>query len=110
MSKLDDYDLKGVSQQLVDLKDDLRDLLNNGKFQSSVATTGIPGWNASVGEFAFYSSGSDRRLYLKVNSSNTSKGWQLVAGFDSTLLPRVAGTASAGTGSTFALIDHVHPV
>ena len=83
MSKLDDTEFKGVSQAVVDFKDDVRDMLNNGKYQSSVATTGIPGWVANIGESAFYSSGSDRRLYLKATSSNTSKGWQLVAGIDS---------------------------
>lgn len=111
MSKLDDTEFKGVSQAVVDFKDDVRDMLNNGKYQSSVATTGIPGWVANVGESAFYSSGSDRRLYLKATSSNTSKGWQLLAGFDSTLSPsstRFNSVSEVGTGNTFSLTDHIH--
>lgn len=103
MSKISDYELKGVSQQVVDFAEDVRDLLNNGKFQASVATTGIPGWSANTGEFAFFSSGSDRRLYVRASSA-----WQLVAGFDSTLSPSELGTASAGTGNTFAVVDHIH--
>ena len=105
MAKLDDYEFKSVPQQVVDFKDDTRDLLNNGKYQSSVATTGIPGWVANTGESAFFSSGSDRRLYLR-----TATSWQLVAGFNPTLVPSGTGTAAAGTGNTMALIDHVHNV
>lgn len=103
MSKLDDYEFRDVSQSVNDFKDDTRDLLNNGKYQSSVATTGIPGWSANTGEFAFYSSGSDRRLYLRAATS-----WQLVAGFDPTLLPSALGTINAGTGNTFSQVDHIH--
>lgn len=103
MSKLEDYEFKGVGQQIVDFKDDVRDLLNSGKYQASVATTGIPGWSANTGEFAFYSSGSDRRLYLRAATS-----WQLIAGFNPTLNPSALGTVNAGTGNTFALIDHIH--
>ena len=83
--------------------DDIRDLVNNGKLQTSVATTGVPGWFAGTGEQAFFSSGSDRRLYLRTNTA-----WLLVAGFNPTLLPSALGTVSAGTGNNFALVDHIH--
>jgi len=104
MAKLDDYEFKGVDQQVVDFKDDVRDMLNSGKYQASLATTGIPGWTANQGEFAFYRSGSDRRLYLRAATA-----WMLVGGFDPTLNPSSLGTVNAGTGNTFALVDHIHP-
>ena len=58
MSRLQDYELRGLPQQAIDLLDDIRELVNNSKYQSSVATTGVPGWTANTGEFAFFSSGS----------------------------------------------------
>ena len=103
MTKLSDYELRGLPQQAIDMLDDIRDLLNSGKYQGSVATTGIPGWSANTGEFAFFSAGSDRRVYLR-----SSTAWQLVAGFDPTLLPSALGTVSAGTGNVFSLVDHIH--
>ena len=103
MSKVPDYELRGLPQQAIDMLDDIRDLLNNGKNQTSVATTGIPGWTANTGESAFFASGSDRRLYLRTSSS-----WLLVSGFDPTLTPSALGTASAGTGNVFSLVDHIH--
>ena len=103
MSRLSDYELRGLPQQAIDMLDDIRDIINNSKYQGSVATTGVPGWSANTGESAFFSSGSDRRLYLR-----TSTSWQLVAGFDPTLLPSALGTANAGTGNVFSLVDHIH--
>ena len=95
--------MRGLPQQAIDMLDDIRDLINSGKYQGSVATSGIPGWSANTGEFAFFSAGSDRRVYLR-----SSTAWQLVAGFDPTLLPSALGTANAGTGNVFSLVDHIH--
>ena len=104
MSRLQDYELRGLPQQAIDLLDDIRELVNNSKYQSSVATIGVPGWTANTGEFAFFSSGSDRRLYLR-----SATAWQLVAGYNPTLNPSANGTVNAGTGNVFAIIDHIHP-
>ena len=38
MAKLSDYEFKGVPQQVKDFKDDVLDLLNNGKLQITVVT------------------------------------------------------------------------
>ena len=59
MSKLPDYDFgRQVVQDQLDFKDDVRDMLNNGKYQIQSGTA-VPTYNANPGE-----------LYIRVNSTS----------------------------------------
>ena len=79
MSRLDDYEFKGLPQQVVDFKDDVRDLLNNGKTQASIVT-GTPTFAGGTGEFCFFLAGinstNSSTLYVKTGNS-----WSAVASF-----------------------------
>ena len=79
MSKLDDYELKGQPQQLQDAFTDIRDIINNGKYQGSIVT-GTPTFAGGTGEFVFYlatvNSTNSSTLYVKTGNS-----WSAVASF-----------------------------
>ena len=79
MSRLDDYEFKGVNQQQIDFKDDVRDLVNAGKFQFSIVT-GTPTFAGGTGEFVVFLAGvnstNSSTLYVKTGNS-----WSAVASF-----------------------------
>mgnify|MGYP001590623393 FL=1 len=79
MSKLDSYELKGLGQQVVDFHDDVRDLVNNAKYQASIVT-GTPTFAGGTGEFCFFLAGvnstNSSTLYVKTGNS-----WSAVASF-----------------------------
>lgn len=79
MSKLDSYELKGLGQQAVDFHDDVRDLVNNAKYQASIVT-GTPTFAGGTGEFCFFLAGvnstNSSTLYVKTGNS-----WSAVASF-----------------------------
>lgn len=74
MAKIADYELRKLGQQMIDLKDDLRDLINAGKFQFPITVNAVPGWRTNDGEMAFFTATAttDRRIYVRLDS-----GWQL---------------------------------
>ena len=77
--KLSDYELKNLkNQQLVDAYDDIKDLVNTGKFAFPIVNA-IPSWTADNGEMAFYDGGSSsilpgKRIYVRLSSS-----WEVFA-------------------------------
>ena len=63
MAKLDDYDWVKQPQQMIDFKDDVRELLNNGKSQSQSSST-VPTFAGNIGERFLFLNGTDGRLYF----------------------------------------------
>ncbi len=63
MSKLSDFEFPGLPVEVVDFKDDVRDLLNNGKYQAP-SGTGTPSYSAGQGE-----------LYLQVPGTGGFALW-----------------------------------
>lgn len=63
MSKIDDFAFRGESQDVIDFKDAVRDLLNFGKYQAQVVSS-VPNWTGRAGEHVWYVDGTDGRLYL----------------------------------------------
>lgn len=49
MGKIDDVELKGYSQELLDFKDDLINVINYGKYQNA-STKSTPSWTGTLGE------------------------------------------------------------
>ena len=71
--------MRNLPQQLIDQSEDVRDLLNNGKYQASIVT-GTPTFAGGTGEFCFFlagvSSTNASTLYVKTGNS-----WSAVASF-----------------------------
>lgn len=76
--KLDDADFRNVPQELIDFKDQILTLINNGKYQKTVTST-PPTWRANRGEEVYTIAGTTGRLY--VCSSDNSSTWSLVREF-----------------------------
>jgi len=66
VSKLDQYDLPGVPEELIGFKDDVTNIINQGKYSNQVITT-TPAWKAQDGESVFYSLGGENRWYFYAN-------------------------------------------
>ena len=80
MARLDDYEFRQLPQELIDFKDDVRDIINNRKFDHSIVT-GTPTYAANTGEFALYvvaAAVGSSALYVKTGNS-----WSVVAQFSS---------------------------
>lgn len=78
MSKLNDYEFVGLPAELIDFKDELLDLINNGKFQLPVVSS-VPNWTGKRGEMAWFVSGATGRLYMFAQTSGTT--WTQVVEF-----------------------------
>ena len=63
MSKLDNYDFPGMPEELTNFKDDVRNIVNNGKYSNPVLVTD-PDWRAANGESLFYKNGVETRWYF----------------------------------------------
>lgn len=75
MAKLQDYTLKGLPDEIVQFKDDVRQLINFGKYQPQVLSSSTaPTLAGRAGEFVWWRNGTDGRLYVYMGSS-----WNLVA-------------------------------
>lgn len=77
MAKVNDYDDKDVSQNQRDLNDDIRKVLNYGKYQYQVLTS-PPGYNGRLGEGVYVISGTTGRFYICTtdNRSTWALGYQ----------------------------------
>ena len=65
MAKVDDYEFKRLPQQLIDFKDDVRILLNNGKYQSQFITaTTAPNFAGNAGESVFVLNAASGEWYV----------------------------------------------
>ena len=78
MAKLDDYEFKGLPQQVSDFKDDVRNILNFGTLSFPYVTT-VPTFSADTGRVVIYQSGTAGRLYIRV-----PKAWDLAASWVAT--------------------------
>jgi len=78
MSKIDNYELRGLPQELIDFKDAVTEIINYGKFQKQVVTS-FPTWRARLGEEVYYISGGSAALLF--NSSDGSAAWKVVNTF-----------------------------
>lgn len=77
--KLDDVDFRNVPQELLDFKDQVITLINNGKYQKAVVST-APTWTGRRGEEVYFISGNTGRLYMcSVDGSSTN--WVIVSTF-----------------------------
>jgi hypothetical protein len=66
--KIDEFEVRGAPQDLIDFKDQVTILLNNGKYSSIVVGT-PPTWTARNGEFVFFDSSSVLRVYFYNNNT-----------------------------------------
>ena len=80
MKKLDDYDVRGVPQEQIDLNDDITIILNNGKYQNTVVGS-PPDWVGRRGESVYQITGGSSSLYM-CSSDNSSVHWDIVATFN----------------------------
>ena len=78
MSKIDDVELRGSSQELIDFKDNVQELLNFGKYQAQVVSS-VPTYLGRRGEHVWYVSGATGRLYVATSDNSTS--WTLALSF-----------------------------
>ncbi len=81
MSKIDDYEFIDVPTEVTLFKDDVRDLLNNGKYQMQLLTA-TPTFSGNPGEFCVVRNGTNSILYIKMTSGGTS--WSPVVAFTAT--------------------------
>ena len=80
--------MRGLPQDLIDFKDQVTLLLNNGRY-SNIVVSSVPTWNARNGEAVFYldSANNVRRWYYYLNNawnkvevqSEVVKGWVLMS-------------------------------
>ena len=69
MGKLNDFDFgRGAHPELIEFKDEVRDLVNFGKFQFQVVST-APTFAGRMGEVTFFRNGTDGRGYVYMGSS-----------------------------------------
>lgn len=93
--KIDDYPFKRLPQDVIDFKDQVTLLLNNGKYSNQVVAT-VPTWTARDGEAVFFLNTSGvKRWYFYLNSS-----WQAVQFTDEAVKGWIA---FSGTGTTTIL-------
>ena len=78
MSKLDDYSFEDLGVEVVNFKDDTRDLLNNGKVGFQVIST-VPSFRGIRGEMVWAINGTDGRLYMMALAAGTE--WTRVVSF-----------------------------
>jgi len=78
MAKLVDHDFGKLNPELVDFKDEVRDLLNYGKFQLAVVSA-APTYSGHKGEAVLFLSGTGGALYFY-----TGVGWNAVTTFTAT--------------------------
>lgn len=73
------YEFKNLSQELIDFKDEITSLINQGKYQNRVIIEGTPTWTGQEGEtvYSYITSATageyDFYTYYYVNS-----GWKWV--------------------------------
>jgi len=78
VAKIEEYDWVRQPQQMVDFKDDVTFLLNNGKSQSQSGSV-APTFAGNIGERFLFLSGTDGRLYIF-----TGFAWDIASVFTAT--------------------------
>lgn len=76
-SKIGDYDDKNVDQNQRDFNDDVKRILNFGKYQMQIVTS-PPTWNARRGEFALVLATSGTLMVCTTDNSTT---WRSITSF-----------------------------
>jgi len=78
MAKINDSEDRDISQSQRDVNDDVRRVLNYGKYQPQVFTSGPPGWTGRLGEGVYYISGTTGRFYICTtdNASTWALGFE----------------------------------
>ena len=82
MSRLDDYEFgREATQDLIDFKDQVREVWNNSKYQMTVTTTDPPNWASNPGEFALTLAGGSANLYVawSTNTIGGTSSWVRLA-------------------------------
>lgn len=79
MSKINPVDLKGVSQDLIDFKDQVTEHWNYGKYQFQV-TSAVPSWTGRQGEMVTVIQNNSGWLYMCTVDESTT--WKQVVYFD----------------------------
>ncbi len=72
--KIEDVVIPGAHPQLLTHIEQVIDLLNNGRYQCRVVSE-VPAWTGSEGDFVVYSSGTERALYIYINSAWVKIAW-----------------------------------
>lgn len=78
MSKINDYNTALLPQEVIDLLDDIKNLLNFGKYQWAVVTA-TPTWTGRQGEHVWVVNATSRILYACAVDQSAS-AWVVVAG------------------------------
>ena len=78
MSKIDQYEWRGTSQDQIDFKDKVTEIINYGKFQKQVVGS-LPAWKARLGEEVYYLAGGTGALM--VCSADETTQWSIVNTF-----------------------------
>jgi len=78
MSKLSEYSLATLPQEVADLMDDTRNVINFGKYQIPVVGS-LPNWVGRLGEFAVYAEATTWSLMMCTSDQTTR--WAAMALF-----------------------------
>lgn len=76
--KISDYNTALLPQEIIDLLDDIKTVLNFGKYQWPVVTAN-PTWTGRQGETVWVVNASSRILFA-CSSDQSSTSWVVVAG------------------------------
>ena len=80
LGKVSDYSTALLPQEVIDLLDDVKTVLNFGKYQFPVITTGSgPTWTGRQGEQVLQIVGNTLRLYVCI-SDQSSTSWNYITG------------------------------
>lgn len=68
MAKVSDYDFRSIPKEIIDFTDDLKNILNNGKYQLPVLSS-PPNWIPGDGETVLVDDDPDTFLYFALNGT-----------------------------------------
>ena len=78
--KVSAYDVHELPQEAIDLLEDIRTLLNFGKYQNQVVTAGPPTWVGRRGEEVVHFAGTTGAFYMCTTDSTTT--WKITRTFN----------------------------
>lgn len=78
--KIQAYDVHELPQEAIDLLEDVRTLLNYGKYQNQVVTAGPPTWTGRLGEEVVHISGTTGAFYMCTTDQTTT--WRITRTFN----------------------------
>jgi hypothetical protein len=77
MAKVSDYSTALLPQEVIDLLDDVKTILNFGKYQFAVISNGSgPSWTGRQGEQVLMIGGGTNRLYVCTSDLSTTS-WKI---------------------------------